>query len=70
MWYREDPPEEKWVFEDGLMMLINYIQAHLFREAWWRETGEWLGPAVSHGPPKEEMQERDGERDHPDFPRS
>src|SRR2546422_7956217 len=28
--------------------------AHLFREAWWRETDEWLGPEAPHAPaPKE-----------------
>jgi hypothetical protein len=32
------------VFEDGLLALINHIQAHLFRKAWWREHDEWLGP--------------------------
>jgi hypothetical protein len=41
------------VFEDGLLALLNHIQAHLFREAWWREHGVWLGPQAPHGPPKE-----------------
>jgi hypothetical protein len=48
MWYHEDPTENQWVFSDGLVALIGYIIAHLFREAWYRETGEWLGPEVSH----------------------
>jgi hypothetical protein len=66
IWHPGDPPEQKWVFEDGLLMLINHIQAHLFREAWWRETGgddggEWLGPQVTHGPRKEDVTEEDGE---------
>jgi hypothetical protein len=55
IWYPLDPPDERWVFDEGLMVLINYIQAHLFREAWWRETGEWLGPQVPHDPPKSEV---------------
>lgn len=53
MWYPWDPKECRWVFTDGLLHLLILIQAHLFREAWWRETGgddkgEWLGPEVSH----------------------
>jgi hypothetical protein len=68
IWYPDDPPEEKWVFEDGLLMLINLIQLHLFREAWWREhggrdDGEWLGPQVPHGPRKDEVKEEDPERE-------
>jgi hypothetical protein len=67
MWYPHDPPEQKWVFEDGLLVLLNYIQAHLFREAWWREKGEWLGPEAPHGPPKEEVkEEREREFEQPD----
>jgi hypothetical protein len=58
IWYPEDPPEQKWVFDDGLLMLINHVQAHLFREAWWRETGEWLGPEAPHGPRKEPAGEK------------
>ena len=48
IWYPKDPDTAKWVFEDGLLMLLGMITAHLFREAWWRETGEWLGPEVGH----------------------
>jgi hypothetical protein len=62
MWYPQDPPEQKWVFDDGLLVLLNYIQAHLFREAWWHEKGEWLGPEAPHTPPKESVMEAD-ERD-------
>ena len=53
MWYPWDPRECRWLFSDGLLHLLVLIQAHLFREAWWRETGgkergEWLGPEVKH----------------------
>jgi hypothetical protein len=51
IWYPDDPDEYRWVFEDGLLVLLGLIVAHLFREAWWRETGEWLGPEASHTPP-------------------
>ena len=50
MWYPQDPIERKWVFEDGLLALLGLIMAHMFREAWWRETGEWLGEEIPHGP--------------------
>lgn len=53
MWYPWDSKERRWLFTDGLLHLLVLIQAHLFREAWWRETGgddngEWLGPEISH----------------------
>lgn len=60
MWYPEDLPEERWVFTDGLLTLLNYIQSHLFREAWWREKSEWLGPEAPHSPPKQPPSERQG----------
>jgi hypothetical protein len=48
MWYPYDPVENRWVFEDRLTALLGYITIHLFREAWWRETGEWPGLEVDH----------------------
>lgn len=48
MWYHKDSAENQWVFEDGLLALLGYVIAHLFREEWFRETGEWLGPEVNH----------------------
>ncbi len=48
MWYPKDPRENKWIFTDGLLHLLVLIQFHLFREAWWREKGEWLGREVPH----------------------
>lgn len=50
IWYADDPDRERvWVFDDGLLELIDLIRAHLFKEAWWRQYGEWLGPQVLHG---------------------
>jgi hypothetical protein len=49
MWRPRDPVELRWVEEDGLLKLIVYARLHLFREAWWRETGEWLGNEAPHG---------------------
>ena len=48
IWHPDDPNENRWMFEDGLLILLGLIAAHLFREAWWRETGEWLGPEADH----------------------
>ena len=52
IWHPDDPTKNRWVFEDGLLHLLGLILAHLFREAWWRETGEWLGPEVGHISPE------------------
>lgn len=46
MWHPDDPPELKWVPDRGLADLIEMARRHLFREAYWRETGIWLGPEV------------------------
>lgn len=54
MWYPRDPDDKRWVFTDGLRDLLHAIVAHLWREAWWRETGEWLGEEVPHAPHREE----------------
>jgi hypothetical protein len=49
MWHPDAPPDERWVWNEGLFSLIGLIRTHLFREAWWREFGEWLGPEAPHG---------------------
>ncbi len=50
MWHPGDPPLMQWRFDHGLLDLLDAIRAHLFREAWWREHSEWLGPEVGHRP--------------------
>ena len=50
VWRPGDPPERTWVAGDGLVELIAQIRIHLFKEAYWRETGEWLGPEAPHAP--------------------
>jgi hypothetical protein len=50
MWRPRDPVEQRWVYQDGLLKLVLHTQMHLFREAWWRETSEWLGEEAPHGP--------------------
>jgi hypothetical protein len=48
IWYPDDPPERRWVPSDGLLSLIEMTRVHLFKEGYWRDTGEWLGEEVSH----------------------
>lgn len=49
LWYPSDGPDRRWLPEDGLAQLIGMIETHLFKEAYWRETGEWLGDEGPHG---------------------
>ena len=48
IWHPDDPEDNRWVFGDGLLHLLRLIETHLFREGWWRETGEWCGPEAGH----------------------
>lgn len=48
IWCPWDSEEQRWTLQDGLLQLLGLISLHLFREAWWRETGEWLGPEAPH----------------------
>lgn len=49
MWYPYDSDDLRWRWKDGGAALIAHIHAHLIREAWWVETGEWVGDEVEHG---------------------
>lgn len=51
LWYPGDEPDRRWLPEDGLAQLIGMIATHLFKEAYWRETGEWLGEEGPHCEP-------------------
>lgn len=51
MWHPKDPPERRWLPADGMLTLVRYAQMHAFREAWWRETGAWVGEEAGHAPP-------------------
>lgn len=48
IWHPDDPEENRWVKSDGLLHLLIMIQNHLFREAWYRETGKWCGAEAGH----------------------
>ena len=49
IWFPDDAPDQRWTASDGLLSLIEMTRVHLFKEAHWRETGEWLGAEVAHG---------------------
>jgi hypothetical protein len=54
IWHGGDDAERCWVPADGLLSLLGMAAHHLFKEAWWRETGgrdggEWLGDEYPHG---------------------
>lgn len=51
LWYPDDSADRRWQPDDGLLELLGMIEAHLFKEAYWRETGEWLGDEGPHGEP-------------------
>lgn len=51
MWYPHDPPAQRWTWTDGGAVLAGHISAHLIREAWWRQTGEWPGEEAPHDEP-------------------
>ena len=48
IWHPDAPPQERWMPEDGLLSLIDHARVHLFKEAYWRETGVWPGPEAAH----------------------
>lgn len=50
IWHPDAPPDERWMPEDGLLALIDHARVHLFKEAYWRETGRWPGPEAPHDP--------------------
>lgn len=55
LWFPSDPADRRWVPADGLQALFGLAAHHLFKEAWWRETGgyyggEWLGDEAPHNP--------------------
>ena len=48
MWNPTDPASARWTADNGVADLLYRIRNHLFREAWWRERHEWLGPEAPH----------------------
>ena len=48
LWYPGDEGDQRWAVRDGLLALFGLAAHHLFKEAWWRESGEWLGAEAPH----------------------
>jgi len=59
IWYPDDPPSRRWHWYDGGAALAGHICAHLIREAWWRQTGEWAGEEMPHSPSHPAMRQPD-----------
>ena len=51
----KDPPDRQWNRADGILKLVDTAVAHLFKELYFRETGEWLGEEVHRDVPKTEQ---------------
>ncbi|MDX6198990.1 MAG: hypothetical protein QOJ79_2141 [Actinomycetota bacterium] len=49
IWHPFDPPDRRWTADEGVAVLLGMAAVHLFKEAWWRDTGEWLGEEAPHG---------------------
>lgn len=48
MWFPYDPPEARWRPGNGPSALLGHIAAHLIKEQWYRQTGDWPGDEVGH----------------------
>jgi hypothetical protein len=51
MYHPGDPPERRWMPNDGLAALVDCIRTHLFQEAEARARRGWPGDEASHHPP-------------------
>jgi hypothetical protein len=54
MWLRSDPPENRWVPEDGLLALIGHIKLHAYCEAECRAGNCWPKPEAPGAHPRPE----------------
>jgi hypothetical protein len=54
IWREGDAPNRRWTGEQGLCELLRHISIHLFKETYYRETGDWIGDEAPHGPLEEE----------------
>ena len=63
MWYPHDPPEARWQPTDGPIVLLGHIAAHLIKEQWCRQTGEWPGDQIGHNTSTPAGTEKDHHRE-------
>lgn len=48
MWYPYDPTDARWRPANGPAALLGHIAAHLIKEQWYRQTGDWPGDEIGH----------------------
>lgn len=48
IWHPDDPADRRWTGDEGIAVLLGMAAVHLFKEAWWRDTREWLGEEAPH----------------------
>ena len=48
IWHPYDPKDRRWTADEGIAVLFGMAGVHLFKEAWWRDTREWLGEEAPH----------------------
>lgn len=48
IWHPYDPPVRRWTADEGIAVLLAMAGVHLFKETWWRDTGERLGEEAPH----------------------
>jgi hypothetical protein len=53
LWHAFAPVERRWIYQLGLLELIEITRRHLFKERQWRASGtdEWIGHEAPHGLP-------------------
>lgn len=58
MYHPADPPKRRWIPNDGLAALIDYIRTHIFQEAEARAGRGWPGDEAPHGPSRRPRRRR------------
>ena len=58
MYHPSDPPERRWIPNEGLAALIDCIRTHLFQEAEARAGRGWPGDEAPHGPARRSRRRR------------
>ncbi|HEX2863856.1 MAG TPA: hypothetical protein VHN99_04760 [Deinococcales bacterium] len=52
LFHPNDPPQERWLEEDGIVTIAVWAEEWIVAYDRWRWTGVWLGREAPHGPPK------------------
>jgi hypothetical protein len=49
LYYKDDPPERRWIHQHGLVRLFDLARRHVTGEYIWRTTGSWPIEEAPHG---------------------